>query len=155
VVRRSRDRYNGLSERCVISAQWKPALHLKSSQRESPISSLVAASCLVFLLLPGAQAQEQFIPHRQDRVPNRPYSPDKAIEAMTVPPGSGRILNARRTGRSTRYPRPRAGRHREFARGSARRVVFHLASSYPYQKLFGVVFDRLSVERMRVADDAG
>jgi putative heme-binding domain-containing protein len=27
------------------------------------------------------------IPHRQDRVPNRPYAPDEAIEAMTVPEG--------------------------------------------------------------------
>jgi hypothetical protein len=38
---------------------------------------------------------------------------------------------------------------------SARRVVFHLASSYPYQELFGVVFDRLARGRMRVADVVG
>ena len=36
---------------------------------------------------------------------------------------------------------------------SARRVVFHLASSYPYQELFRAVFDRLTRERMRVADE--
>ena len=36
---------------------------------------------------------------------------------------------------------------------SARRVVFHLASSYPYKELFRAVFDRLTRERMRVADE--
>jgi putative heme-binding domain-containing protein len=51
-----------------------------------------AAICTLFgLLVAGAPAQEQkpkqFIPHRQDRVPNRPLSPDEAIEAMTVPAG--------------------------------------------------------------------
>ena len=30
---------------------------------------------------------------------------------------------------------------------TARRVVFHLSSSYPYQKLFGLVYDRLKSNR--------
>jgi hypothetical protein len=38
---------------------------------------------------------------------------------------------------------------------SARRVVFHLASSYPYQELFGAVFDRLSRWPTHVADGTG
>jgi hypothetical protein len=38
---------------------------------------------------------------------------------------------------------------------SARRVVFHLASSYPYQELFGVVFERLSRWRSPLVDGTG
>jgi Transposase DDE domain group 1 len=38
---------------------------------------------------------------------------------------------------------------------SARRVVFHLASSYPYQELFRAVFDRLARGGMRIADETG
>jgi DDE family transposase len=38
---------------------------------------------------------------------------------------------------------------------SARRVVFHLASSYPYQELFGAVFDRLSRWPLQVPDGTG
>jgi hypothetical protein len=38
---------------------------------------------------------------------------------------------------------------------SARRVVFHLASSYPYQELFGAVFDRLSRWPLHFADGTG
>ena len=38
---------------------------------------------------------------------------------------------------------------------SARRVVFHLASSYPYQEMFGAVFKRLIGEQTRVADATG
>jgi Transposase DDE domain group 1 len=38
---------------------------------------------------------------------------------------------------------------------SARRVVFHLASSYPYQELFQAVFDRLASVRMQTGDPAG
>jgi putative heme-binding domain-containing protein len=45
-----------------------------------------AVSGVLFLLAAAAGAQE-VIPHRQDRMPNRPYSPEEAIEAMTVPPG--------------------------------------------------------------------
>src|SRR5689334_10420805 len=41
---------------------------------------------LIVLFTAGSHAQEM-IPHRQDRLPNRPYSPEEAIEAMTVPPG--------------------------------------------------------------------
>src|SRR5438094_9858843 len=48
--------------------------------------SITAISAMVVLLAAGAHAQE-FIPARQDRIPNRPYSPEEAIEAMTVPPG--------------------------------------------------------------------
>jgi putative heme-binding domain-containing protein len=32
---------------------------------------------------------QEVIPHRQDRLPNRPYTADEALEAMTVPPGFG------------------------------------------------------------------
>jgi len=49
--------------------------------------SVLAICTLLPLLVATAQAQDQIIPHRQDRLPNRPYSPDQAIEAMTVPPG--------------------------------------------------------------------
>jgi hypothetical protein len=38
---------------------------------------------------------------------------------------------------------------------SARRVVFHLASSYPYQELFGAAFDRLSRWPLQVLDGTG
>jgi DDE family transposase len=38
---------------------------------------------------------------------------------------------------------------------SARRVVFHLASSYPYQALFRAVFDRLSRWPLQVPDGTG
>jgi Transposase DDE domain group 1 len=38
---------------------------------------------------------------------------------------------------------------------SARRVVFHLASSYPYQELFRAVFERLKAGGLLVADDTG
>jgi putative heme-binding domain-containing protein len=54
--------------------------------------SWTAAICVLFGLLAGeAPAQEQkpkqVIPHRQDRIPNRPLSPEEAVEAMTVPAG--------------------------------------------------------------------
>ena len=48
--------------------------------------SITALTALIVLLAAGSYAQE-VIPHRQDRLPNRPYSPEEAIEAMTVPPG--------------------------------------------------------------------
>ncbi|HZW29582.1 MAG TPA: PVC-type heme-binding CxxCH protein [Isosphaeraceae bacterium] len=48
--------------------------------------SITAISALWVLLAAGSHAQE-VIPHRQDHMPNRPYSPEEAIEAMTVPPG--------------------------------------------------------------------
>ena len=48
--------------------------------------SITAIAPLLVLLATGSYAQE-VIPHRQDRLPNRPYSPEEAIEAMTVPPG--------------------------------------------------------------------
>jgi Transposase DDE domain group 1 len=38
---------------------------------------------------------------------------------------------------------------------SARRVVFHLASSYPYKELFAAVFDRLSGRSSQVFDGTG
>ena len=38
---------------------------------------------------------------------------------------------------------------------SARRVVFHLASSYPYRELFGAAFDRLSRWPPQVLDGTG
>jgi putative heme-binding domain-containing protein len=41
---------------------------------------------LLAALAPRAAGQD-VIPHRQDRLPNRPYSPEEAIEAMVVPPG--------------------------------------------------------------------
>src|SRR5579883_1939808 len=48
--------------------------------------SITAISALWVLLAAGSHAQE-VIPHRQNHMPNRPYSPEEAIEAMTVPPG--------------------------------------------------------------------
>src|SRR5690242_9505749 len=32
-------------------------------------------------------AGQDVLPHRQDRPPNRPYTPEEAIEQMAVPPG--------------------------------------------------------------------
>jgi putative heme-binding domain-containing protein len=41
-------------------------------------------ACLAVVLHAAGQ---DIIPHRQDRLPNRPFTPEEAIEAMTVPPG--------------------------------------------------------------------
>ena len=50
--------------------------------------SSAAVAVLFVILAAGAHAHAQGVfPHRQDRMPNRPYSPEEAIEAMTVPPG--------------------------------------------------------------------
>jgi putative heme-binding domain-containing protein len=46
--------------------------------------SLLSIACLAAVL---DAAGQDVIPHRQDRLPNRPYSPAEAIEAMTVPSG--------------------------------------------------------------------
>ena len=46
--------------------------------------SLFSIACLAVVL---DAAGQDVIPHRQDRLPNRPYSPAEAIEAMTVLPG--------------------------------------------------------------------
>src|SRR4051812_47497971 len=42
---------------------------------------------LAVAILPHRVGGQDVLPHRQDRPPNRPYSPEEAIEAMTVPPG--------------------------------------------------------------------
>jgi putative heme-binding domain-containing protein len=49
--------------------------------------SAVAAVLIGQLAICVQTAGQDVIPHRQDRVPNRPYSPDEAIEAMKVPAG--------------------------------------------------------------------
>jgi putative heme-binding domain-containing protein len=49
-----------------------------------------ALLCLVLALALDAAGQahgQEVIPHRQDRLPNRPFSPEEAVEAMTVPEG--------------------------------------------------------------------
>jgi putative heme-binding domain-containing protein len=43
------------------------------------LCSGAAAPCVV--------AGQEVFPHRQDRIPNRPYSPEEALEAMRVPRG--------------------------------------------------------------------
>src|SRR5262245_17961475 len=50
------------------------------------ITSGIAWLCLG-MAVPCHVAGQDVIPHRQDRLPNRPYTPEEAIEAMTVPPG--------------------------------------------------------------------
>src|SRR5262249_46825491 len=61
--------------------------------RRTPLMpGCIAAICTLFPLLvagalAAAQEQQQVIPHRQDRIPNRALCPEQAIEAMTVPPG--------------------------------------------------------------------
>ena len=45
----------------------------------------LAIACLA--ITPHAPGGEEVVPHRQDRPPNRPYSPEEAVEAMTVPEG--------------------------------------------------------------------
>ncbi len=42
---------------------------------------------LLVLLAGPAAAEDAVIPHRQDRPPNRPYSPEEALRRMTVPEG--------------------------------------------------------------------
>jgi glucose/arabinose dehydrogenase len=51
-----------------------------------PLNGVGLLCLLLAAPAPHAVGQE-VIPHRQDRLPNRPYSPQEAIEAMTVPPG--------------------------------------------------------------------
>jgi putative heme-binding domain-containing protein len=53
------------------------------------MANLIQRLVLVLVLsLPWiAAAGQEVIPHRQDRLPNRPYTPEEALEAMTVPPG--------------------------------------------------------------------
>src|SRR5688500_12901050 len=49
-----------------------------------PTLSFVALiACGLFAAAPN----EEVIPHRQDEPPNRPYSPQEALEQMTVPDG--------------------------------------------------------------------
>ena len=50
------------------------------------VVNAVALVIACLALAPHASGQE-VVPHRQDRLPNRPYSPEEAIEAMTVPEG--------------------------------------------------------------------
>lgn len=55
-----------------------------------------ALTCLYFLIAIAVSAAGQdVIPHRQDRLPNRPLSPEEAVEAMTVPEGFAVELVAR------------------------------------------------------------
>src|SRR5437588_7537566 len=50
--------------------------------------SICGMAFAIACLTPAFHAVGQdVIPHRQDRLPNRPYSPEEAIEAMRVPPG--------------------------------------------------------------------
>jgi putative membrane-bound dehydrogenase-like protein len=89
-------------------------------------------ACAIAGLLAGSLAYgQEVIPHRQDRLPNRPYTPAEALEAMTVPPGFGVELVASEPeivnpiamsfddqGRiwvteSVEYPRAEAGRGRD------------------------------------------
>src|SRR6516164_7290585 len=48
--------------------------------------SITSIAALLVLLAAESYAQDA-IPPRQDRLPNRPFSPEEAIEVMTVPPG--------------------------------------------------------------------
>jgi putative heme-binding domain-containing protein len=47
----------------------------------------VIALALTSLVAASLASGQEVIPHRQDRLPNRPYTPAEAVEAMTVPPG--------------------------------------------------------------------
>src|ERR1700704_880248 len=56
---------------------------------QTPMSKSIRAAslsitCLVVALTAAGQ---EVTPPRQDRLPNRPYSPQEAVEAMTVPQG--------------------------------------------------------------------
>src|SRR5687767_11557631 len=44
---------------------------------------LAISSCTVFAAAPNGEV----IPHRQDELPNRPFSAEEALERMTVPDG--------------------------------------------------------------------
>jgi putative heme-binding domain-containing protein len=46
-----------------------------------------AAILVSILAVPPCAAEEEVIPHRQDRLPNQPYSASEAVERMTVPEG--------------------------------------------------------------------
>ncbi|MCZ6793914.1 MAG: PhoD-like phosphatase N-terminal domain-containing protein, partial [Planctomycetota bacterium] len=48
---------------------------------------VLLAGPLAVLLAAAAIGADDVIPHRQDRAPNRPYSPQEAIERMKVPEG--------------------------------------------------------------------
>jgi len=43
--------------------------------------------CLLPLSCPPASVAQEVIPHRQDKPPNQPYSPEEALRKMTVPEG--------------------------------------------------------------------
>src|SRR4029077_16850023 len=49
--------------------------------------SRALALALWLIGTPGPADEPQVIPHRQDRPPNRPYSPQEAVRRMTVPEG--------------------------------------------------------------------
>jgi putative heme-binding domain-containing protein len=50
------------------------------------LTSFLAASTACTLLV-SARADDEVIPHRQDEPPNAPYSPQEALEQITVPDG--------------------------------------------------------------------
>jgi putative heme-binding domain-containing protein len=43
--------------------------------------------CLLALASPPSSVGQEVIPHRQDKPPNQPYSPEEAVRRMTVPEG--------------------------------------------------------------------
>ena len=50
-------------------------------------SAGLAALLFALILATAAAADEDVIPHRQDRPPNKPYSPEEALSKMTAPEG--------------------------------------------------------------------
>src|SRR5262249_17690934 len=101
VVRRERAGYNDRGGRRPSPAAEVAACgrgvrspHRRASPRScadqtgrNPMPRSVVAISILLLLAVAVRAQQPVIPHRQDHVPNRPYAPDEAVEAMTVPPG--------------------------------------------------------------------
>jgi putative heme-binding domain-containing protein len=51
------------------------------------IGGIAFAFSIVWLTVALHAQGQDVIPHRQDRLPNRPFTPEEAVEAMTVPPG--------------------------------------------------------------------
>jgi putative heme-binding domain-containing protein len=68
----------------VAQSRRRPGARARGDMAMSRSIAVVSA-LLVFLA--GSASGQQVIPHRQDHLPNRSYSPEEAIEAMTVPPG--------------------------------------------------------------------
>ena len=72
-------------------AGWRLIFRLVAFASDRLASSTVKGWFVIWVSIAGVlalkAADEDVIPHRQDRPPNKPYSPQEAIQRMTVPEG--------------------------------------------------------------------